>query len=82
MRGWFFSSDERRLSEHDLEELADALACKLHNTLGQRVFWLQRVDVAELLEPYIRDLDAEDQKALTWIVWHLFQEGRDIMMNG
>jgi hypothetical protein len=81
MRGWFYSSDNR-LSEHDLQELSDALAVQLYNLLGQRVFLLQRLDVAELIEPYVTDLDAEDQKTIAWVVWSLFQDARSIILQG
>lgn len=79
MQGWLYSSDDR-LSARELEELADALAMQLHNLLGQRVFWLQRVDVFELIEPYVCDLEEEDQQTLSWVVWHLFQDAREIVM--
>lgn len=77
MRGLFYSSDDC-LPDNDLQELADALAVTLHNMLGERVFLLHRMDVAELLDPYICDLAAEDQETLPWIVWDLFQEAREI----
>jgi hypothetical protein len=80
MRGLFYSSNQDGLSDHDLQELADALACQLHNTIGPHVVRLQRVDVAELLEPYICDLATDEQNAINWMVWHLFQEAREIMM--
>ncbi len=80
MRGLFYSTDNQ-LCDRDLGDLADALAIKLHNLLGARVFHLQRADVAELIEPYIRDLHPEDHQALIWIVWHLFQDARDIWME-
>jgi hypothetical protein len=81
MHGWLYSSDSS-LSDRDLQDLADALAVQLHNMMGPRVFMLQRTDIAELIEPYICDLDSyEDQRALSWIVWHLFQDAHDIMME-
>jgi hypothetical protein len=76
------SGASRRLSNRDLRELADALAFQLHSLLGDRVFRLQRGDVAELIEPYIDDLESrEDRKALTWLIWHLFQDAHDIMLH-
>jgi hypothetical protein len=80
MRGWFYSSDNR-LSDHDIQELADALAVQLYNLLGERVFLLQRIDVAELIEQYVNDLDVEDQKTMSWIVWSLFQDARQIILQ-
>lgn len=80
MRGLFYSSDDC-LPESDMQELADALALTLHNLMGDRVFLLHRLDVAELLEPYICDLSAEDQATVPWIVWDLFQEAQDIALG-
>ncbi len=80
MQGWLYSSDDH-LPESDLQELCDALAVKFHNLLGHRVFQLQRIDVAQLLEPYICDLSPDDQQTICWLVWHLFQDARDIMMQ-
>lgn len=77
MRGLLYSSDNH-LPDYDLYELADALAVQMHNLLGARVFQLQRHDVADLIAPYTRDLAPEDQQTLPWIVWHLFQDARDI----
>jgi hypothetical protein len=81
MKGLLYSSDDR-LTDYDLRELADALAVQLHNLLGRHVFALTRSDIAELLQPYIEDLASDDQKALPWIVWHLFQEAREIVTTG
>ncbi len=79
MRGLFFrTDDDTALSENDLLALADALAVTVHNTMGQHVFWLTRQDIAELIEPYIGDLDEADRDALPWMVWHLIQAARDI----
>ncbi len=77
MQGWLYSSDSR-LAYHDLYDLADALAVQLHNKLGPHVFQLHRGDVAELIDPYVCDLEAEDQKALSWLVWHLFQDAHQM----
>lgn len=79
MRGLFFrTEDDTALSDNDLIALADALAVTVHNLVGQHVFWLTRQDIAELIEPYIADLDQEDQAAMPWMVWHLIQAARDI----
>ncbi len=77
MRGYRLTTDDR-LPERDLEELADELAIQLHYALGARVFLLPRSDVAELLWPYIDDLHPDDQHDLVWLVWHLFQEAREL----
>lgn len=80
MHGLLYSSDNN-LTDNDLCELADALAVMVHNLLGTHVFLLQRADIRELIEPYICDLEREDQQALVWMVWHLFQEARDIALS-
>ena len=67
-----------RLSDSDIQELADALAIQLHRRLGSRVYRLHRTDVAELIAPHIDDLIPEDQNAVAWMVWHLFQDALDI----
>jgi hypothetical protein len=80
MRGWLYSSDDR-LTDRDLFTLADALAMQTHNLLGARVYNLHRNDIAELIQPYVRDLDSEDREALPWLIWHLFQDARDIALT-
>jgi hypothetical protein len=80
MHGLFYSSDNN-LTDNDLCELADALAVMVHNLLGTHVFLLQRADIRELIAPYVCDLEREDQKAIAWMVWHLFQEARDIALQ-
>lgn len=77
MRGYRYTTDDR-LPEHDLAELADELAIQLHYALGERVCLLPRSDVAELIWPYIDDLHPDDQNDLVWLVWHLFQEAREL----
>ena len=46
--------------------------------MGHRVYLLSRLDVRELITPYIYDLAAEDQRDLAWMVWHLFQEAYEM----
>lgn len=70
------------LSERDIRELADALALRLHDRMGERVYLLTRSDVAELVAPHIDDLGAEDQRAVPWLVWHLFQDALEADLNG
>ncbi len=79
MQGWLYSSDDR-LPDRDLFTLADALAMQTHNMLGTHVFNLHRNDIAELIEPYICDLDSDDREALPWLIWHLFQDAREIAL--
>ncbi|NJN15582.1 MAG: hypothetical protein HC822_04440 [Oscillochloris sp.] len=81
MQGYRYSTD-RRLPERDLHDLADLLAMQLHNLLGARVYRLPRADVVELIESYINDLTSEDQRTVGWMVWHLFQEAREMELNG
>lgn len=76
MRGLLYSTDQR-LPEEDLFELTDILACQIFQKFGDRAFRLSRRDVAELVASYIEDLDAEDQRAVPWMVWDLIQEGLD-----
>ncbi len=65
MRGLFFrTEDDTSLSDEDLMALADALAVTVHNRVGTQVFWLTRQDIADLVAPYIVDLDPEDQDAI------------------
>jgi hypothetical protein len=77
MRGYRFSTD-RRLPERDMLDLADALALQIHESLGSRVYMLPRTDVAELIRAYVNDLSAEDQHDISWIIWHLFQDAREM----
>lgn len=81
MNGYHFSA-KRRLAERDLLELADVLALQLHETMGPRVYLLTRADVAQLIEPYVDDLVADDQNDVAWIVWHLFQEAYEMELRG
>lgn len=81
MQGYRFSTD-RRLPERDMYDLADALAIQLHETIGPRVYRLPRHDIAELILPYVDDLTSADQSDLAWIVWHLFQDARDMEVHG
>lgn len=81
MRGHLYSS-EAGLSERDMRELADLLALRLHDRLGERVYMLNRRDVAELVAPYITDLSRDDQRAMHWLVWHLFQDALDLELGG
>jgi len=81
MRGHTYSSSYSYLAEEDLHELADILAMQIHASLGASVFRLQRSDVIELIAPYCDDLHPEDQRALSWLIWQLFQEARDMHMH-
>jgi len=80
MRGIHYSTDDR-LAEQDLDDLVDELALQLHERMGDRVYMLQRRDVADLIGPYIDDLSREDQRALPWLVWHLFQDALDVVLT-
>lgn len=73
-----YPNTSKRLPEHDLYELADVLAIQLHGWMGRRVYRLQRSDIAELIAPYVQDLVTEDQHDISWLVWHLFQDARDM----
>jgi hypothetical protein len=77
MQGYRFSTD-KRLPERDLLDLADLLALQIHTSLGPRVYMLPRNDVLALITPYTDDLTAEDQQDLSWIIWHLFQDAREL----
>ncbi|PDV99465.1 hypothetical protein [Candidatus Viridilinea mediisalina] len=77
MQGYRFSSNGR-LPERDMLDLADLLALQIHTSLGQRVYMLPRSDVFTLILPYIDDLSEEDQHDLSWMVWHLFQDAREM----
>jgi hypothetical protein len=81
MRGYRFTTD-RRLPERDMLDLADALALQIHETLGDRVYMLPRTDVAELIRAYVDDLSAEDQHDMSWMIWHLFQDAREMASPG
>lgn len=61
-----------------MHDLADMLALQIHDTMGDRVFMLPRTDVAELIHAYVDDLADDDQRAISWMVWHLFQDAREI----
>jgi hypothetical protein len=80
MQGIRFSTGPG-LSERDLRELTDALALRLHERMGDRVYMLTRGDVAELVAPYIDDLEPSDRRAVPWLVWHLFQDALEDEMN-
>jgi hypothetical protein len=80
MRGNLYST-EAGLAERDLRELADLLAMRLHDRLGERVYMLNRRDVAELVSPFITDLSRDDQRAIHWLVWHLFQDALDLELG-
>jgi hypothetical protein len=77
MRGQRYSTDGR-LPEGELNELVDLLAMRVYRDLGRRAYALTRQDVAELVQPYINDLVAEDRRMIPWLVWDLLQEGMDI----
>lgn len=80
MHGYRFSTDDR-LPERDMIDLADALALQIHQSLGQRVYLLARSDVLELIIPYIDDLSHDDRHDLSWMVWHLFQDARELVLR-
>jgi hypothetical protein len=77
MRGYRFSTD-RRLPERDMLDLADALALQIHESLGARVYLLPRTDVVDLIRAYVADLSPEDQHDISWMIWHLFQDAREM----
>ncbi|GAB4424456.1 MAG: hypothetical protein OHK0015_03240 [Chloroflexi bacterium OHK40] len=77
MIGYRYSTGQR-LPERDMLDLADSLALQLHETLGPRVYFLPRGDVRELIAPYVNDLHPADQQDLSWMVWHLFQDAREM----
>lgn len=77
MQGYRFSSNGR-LPERDMLDLADLLALQIHTSLGSRVYMLPRSDVFTLILPYIDDLSEADQQDLSWMVWHLFQDAREM----
>lgn len=80
MRGYRFSTD-KHLPERVLFELADVLALQLHERLGARVYMLNRGDVIELITPFIDDLTFEDQRTISWMVWHLFQDALELELE-
>lgn len=69
------------MPEEELFELIDTLACRIFHKLGRRAYNLTRRDIAELIEPYIHDLDQADQRAMPWMVWDLLQEGLEIELE-
>lgn len=80
MRGTYFSNDGS-LPELEIRELADLLATQLYGKLERKVYGLSKQDVNELVAPYVEDLTPDDQRAVTWLVWDLFQEGLKIEMQ-
>jgi len=72
------SVQNKRLKDYELYELADTLAMQLHVWLGRRALRLHRSDIADLVAPYIDDLNPDDQQAVPWMIWHLFQDARDM----
>ena len=80
MRGIYYS-DDGTLPEVEIRELADLLATQLYGKLERKVYGLSRQDVAELVAPYIQDLNEEDKRSIAWLVWDLFQEGLKIEMG-
>lgn len=81
MVGYRFSTD-RRLPERDMLDLADVLALQIHQMLGSRVYRLPRTDVLSLITPYVDDLADQDQQDLSWMIWHLFQDAREMELHG
>lgn len=77
MRGRAYSTDNT-LPERDLHELSDLLALRIYERLGHRAYALNRRDIAELIQPYTDDLVADDQRAITWLIWDLLQEGMEL----
>jgi hypothetical protein len=77
MRGQHFS-DDKTLPEKDLEELCDLLAIELYHRMGPKVYLLGRNDIRELVQSYVEDLSADDQEAVPWLIWDLFQEGMEL----
>ncbi len=72
---------QHHLSEGELSELADTLAIQIHALLGQRVYRLTRSDVVDLIASYVDDLRPADQSDVAWLVWHLFQDAREMHMG-
>ena len=77
MRGRLYTTDTR-LVDDDLHELADELSMKLYASIGAKVYLLQRADILELIHEYIDDLSKDDQEAIPWLMWDLFQEAMEI----
>lgn len=77
MRGLHYSADEG-LPEHDLRELADLLAAELYARMGPKVYLLERNDIRDLIRRFVDDLTPDDQDAVVWLIWDLFQEGMGI----
>jgi hypothetical protein len=80
MRGYHYSTT-KQLPERMLFELADLLALQLHERLGARVYMLPRSDVTELIMPFIDDLTFEDQRTVSWMIWHLFQDALELELE-
>jgi hypothetical protein len=80
MHGFRYTTD-KKLSERDLRDLADTLAVRLHERMGERVYMLGRGDVVELVGPYIDDLCRDDRRTLSWLVWHLFQDALEFELE-
>jgi hypothetical protein len=80
VRGTYFSNDGS-LPEVEIQELSDLLATQLYTRLERKVYGLSKQDVAELITPYVEDLNEEDQRSIAWLVWDLFQEGLKIEMQ-
>ena len=80
MRGRHYATDGS-LPERDLHELSDVLAVQVYERLGSRAYMLTRRDVAELIAPYTRDLQSDDQRAVAWLVWDLLQAGAEIELG-
>ncbi len=77
----YHTKNRDSLAGCDLLALADILAIQLHERLGARVYMLQRSDVRELIAPFVDDLIAEDRRAVSWMVWHLFQDALELEME-
>jgi hypothetical protein len=75
------SKQLHRLHDSELSELADTLAIQIHALLGPRVYRLTRGDVVDLIAPYVDDLLPADQSDVAWLVWHLFQDAREMQMG-
>jgi hypothetical protein len=80
VRGTFYSAGDD-LPEADIRELSDLLAAQLYGRMDRKVYSLSRQDVADLIAPYVEDLNADDQRAIAWLIWDLFQEGLKIEMQ-
>jgi hypothetical protein len=80
VRGTYYSNDGS-LPELEMRELTDLLAAQLYAKLDRKVYGLSKQDVAELIQPYVEDLQPEDQRSAAWLIWDLFQEGLKIEMQ-